>query len=94
MFLYASYSKIRIDKHESFAFPIKNGLKQGDALLPLLFDFAVEYSIRRVQENQEGLKFIDTHQLLFYAASGKLFGERIPYLLTYLLHGAESFLRS
>jgi len=49
MFLYVSYSKIRIDKHVSSTFPIKNGLKQGDALLRLLFHFAVEYAIRRVQ---------------------------------------------
>jgi hypothetical protein len=64
----------------SSAFPIKNGQKQGDALLLFLFDFAVEYAIRRVQENQDGLKFIDTHQLLVCAAHDKLFGERIPNL--------------
>jgi hypothetical protein len=29
-------------------FPIRNGLKQGDALSPLLLNFAVEYAIRRV----------------------------------------------
>jgi hypothetical protein len=32
-------------------FPIRNILKQGDALLPLLFNFVVEYTIRRVQVN-------------------------------------------
>jgi hypothetical protein len=48
--------------------------------LPLLFDFAVECAIRRVQENQEELRFIDTHQLLVYAADDKLFDERIPTL--------------
>ena len=41
-------------------FPIRNGLKQGDALLPLLFNFALDYAIRRVQVN-------GTHQLLVYA---------------------------
>jgi hypothetical protein len=38
------YDKVRIGKHLSDNFPIQNGLKQGDALTPLLFNFALEYA--------------------------------------------------
>jgi hypothetical protein len=33
-------------------FPINNGLKQGDALSPLLLNFALEYDIGKIQESQ------------------------------------------
>jgi len=48
-------------------FPIRNGLKQGDAPLPLLFNSALEYNIRRGLVNQDGFKLNGTHQLLVYA---------------------------
>ena len=42
------------DEHLSDTFPIKNGLKQGDALSPLLLNFASEDVTTKVQANQRG----------------------------------------
>jgi hypothetical protein len=44
-----TYSKVHIGKHLSDSFPIQNGLKHGDGLSPLLFNFPLEYAIRKVQ---------------------------------------------
>jgi hypothetical protein len=54
MSLNETCSKIGIGKYLSDKFTIQNGLKQVGALMPLLFNFAVEYAIWKVLENQVG----------------------------------------
>jgi hypothetical protein len=74
MCLNETYSKVRIGKLLSDKFPIQNGLKQGDALSPLLFNFALEYTIEKFRENEAGLEFNGTPQLVIYADDVNLLG--------------------
>jgi len=58
--------RVRIDNSMSDSFNIRNRLKQGDALSPLLFNFALEYAILKVK-GKKGLSFNFLNQLFVYA---------------------------
>ena len=65
MCLIETYCRVWVGKCLSDMFPIRYGLKQGDALSPLVFNFAFVYATRRIQVIQDGLKLNGTHQFWF-----------------------------
>jgi hypothetical protein len=66
MFQKETHSTVQVGKHLSDMFPVRNGFKQ-DVLTPTHFNFDLGYAIRRVQANQDGLKFNGTHYVFVYA---------------------------
>jgi hypothetical protein len=55
-------------------FPVRNDCEARRCFIDILFNFALEYAIRRVRENQDGLKLHGTHHPLIYADINKLGG--------------------
>ena len=63
---------MKIGNFLSSSFPIESSLKQ--ALLLILFNFALVYTIRNVQRNNLGLDTNGTHQVLAYVDDVNLIG--------------------
>jgi hypothetical protein len=67
MCLTETYGTIQVGMDLSDMIPSINVLINRDALSPFLFNITLEYAIRSVHINQDGLKLNGTHQLLSYA---------------------------
>ena len=76
MYLNETYSRVRVCRSLSDVFPIHWGLKQGDALTPLLSTY-LDCAIRRVQENRIGLDMNGKYQLLVYADYVNMLGKNL-----------------
>jgi hypothetical protein len=72
MCLNETHNKVRNGKHLSDKFPIQNGLKQGDALSPLLFTFTLECPGKPSTTKIKGAS-----QLLVYTDDVNLLGDNI-----------------
>ena len=73
-------SRVRVGNNMSDSFEIRSGLKQGDALSPLLFNFALEYAILKIKEDKKGLALNGLNQLFVYADDVDLIGDDIDAL--------------
>jgi hypothetical protein len=81
MFLNETFGRVRLSRYLSDMFPNKNGLGgKRYVLSSLLFNFALEYAIRRFQVNQDGFKLNGTQQLLVYGDDVNILGRSFHVL--------------
>jgi sorting nexin-29 len=56
-----------VGKHLSSEYQVNTGLRQGDAIAPLLFNVVLEIAIRRSKVETQGTIFDKCSQILAYA---------------------------
>ena len=70
-----TYIRGQVGKYLSDMIPVRDGWEKGDALSPLFLNFALNYALKKVQVNQDGLILNGTHQPLFYSDDVYILGE-------------------
>jgi len=82
MCLNETYSRVRVGKQLSVMFTIRNSLKQGDALSPVLFNFAFRVCNQEASGKLDGLKLNVTCQLLVHADIVNILGGNLHVIKT------------
>ncbi|XP_073946541.1 uncharacterized protein [Choristoneura fumiferana] len=67
--------KVRVGKALTEEFEVVTGLKQGDALSPMLFNLILEYVIRKVLMHDGGVELNGKHKIIGYADDLALLGK-------------------
>jgi hypothetical protein len=71
------YAIVKIGRHLSSEFKVNKGLRQGDAIPPLLFNVVLEIAIRRSQVETKGTLVDKCNQIMVYADDVVIMGRRI-----------------
>src|SRR5215475_12171267 len=59
------FAKVKICKHLSSEFKVNNGLRQGDAIAPLLFNVVLGTAIRRCKFNAHGSAHLNSIPMVY-----------------------------
>jgi len=71
------YAKVKIGKHLSSDFKVNKGLRQGDAIAPLLFNVVLEIAIKGSKVDTRGTIFDKCSQIMAHADDVAITGRRL-----------------
>jgi hypothetical protein len=73
-------SRVKINGDLTEPFPVMQGLKQGDSIAPTLFNIALEFVIRNIQQNNNPIIYIQSTQIVGYADDLNIVSRNLPAL--------------